>query len=101
MARQPNTNVHGQRFDQTAINAVWEKGNIVPTHDVSVYRKDACGAWIQKSSYGTTGEYGWEIDHIQPVSKDGGDALSNLQPLHWKNNRHKADNYPNWSCLVG
>lgn len=100
MARQPNTNGHGQPFDQVTINAVWEKATITQTHDASIYRKDTCGAWIQKSSYGTMGDYGWEIDHIKPVSKGGTDALSNLQPLHWQNNRHKADNYPNWSCLA-
>lgn len=100
MGRQANTNVHGQQFDQATVNAVWEKANIVSTHNASVHRKDTCGAWIQKSSYGTTGDYGWEIDHINPVSKGGPDTLVNLQPLYWKNNRHKADNYPNWSCLV-
>lgn len=28
-------------------------------------------------------KYGWEIDHIDP---NGGDNLSNLRPLQWKNN---------------
>jgi hypothetical protein len=26
--------------------------------------------------------------------------LNNLQPLQWENNRHKGDNYPNWSCKI-
>lgn len=42
-------------------------------------------------------EYGWEIDHIKPVARGGGDELSNLQPLNWKNNAAKSDTYP-WSC---
>ncbi len=56
-----------------------------------------CGAAMQYSAYGTTGEYGWEIDHIKPVSRGGADDLSNLQPLYWENNRRKGDIYP-WSC---
>ena len=26
------------------------------------------------------------------------DALANLQPLHWLNNRAKADHWPDWEC---
>jgi len=37
---------------------------------------------------------GWEVDHIRPVSHDGGDDLANLQPLQWKNNRCKGDTFP-------
>ena len=59
-------------------------------------RKDGCGAWIQWNLHGDTTENGsgWEIDHFKPVAKDGGDELSNLQPLQWQNNRKKSDDYP-------
>ena len=48
----------------------------------------------------TWGNYGeWEIDHIKPVSKFPLDtdikvvnALSNLQPLWWKDNNKKSNN---------
>lgn len=68
--------------------------------DASKKRKDSCGAWIEFDQYGKTIENGtgWEIDHINPASNGGSDSLSNLQPLQWENNRHKADNYPNWKC---
>lgn len=100
MYRNLNTNAYGQEFDQATINAVWNKGRAVPNYNISIYRKDTCAAWICKNDYGITGEYGWEIGHIAPSSKGGTDQLNNLQPLHWKNNRHKGDNYPNWNCAI-
>jgi 5-methylcytosine-specific restriction endonuclease McrA len=47
------------------------------------------------ADYGITSTYGWEIDHIKPVAKRGGDEITNLQPLQWENNRRKGDDYPN------
>lgn len=31
------------------------------------------------------------MDYINPVSKGGDDKLSNLRPLHWKNNASRQD----------
>ena len=102
MNRQPNTTKDGRGFDQATIEAVWRKGQAVAGYDPAVYRKDVCGAWMQRTSHGGTGDYGWEVDHILPVAKGGGDELSNLQLLQWQNNRRKADNAPNnWTCAVG
>lgn len=98
MARNPNTTTQGGRFDEATIEAVWRKGIFDPNYPS--YRKDACGAYMQRDKYGVTGQWGWEIDHIIPVAKGGSDSLSNLQPLMWENNRHKSDNYPNWSCKI-
>lgn len=66
----------------------------------STFRSDVCRAFLQRSKYGKTEEWGWEIDHVKPVSAGGTDDLSNLQPLQWENNRHKGDNYPRWECKV-
>jgi hypothetical protein len=91
LGRLPSSNRHGSVFDATIIEAVWNKARIIPGFS-SDFRVDACGALIYRASYGQLGDYGWEIDHILPVSKNGPDDLCNLQPLHWENNRAKGDN---------
>ena len=74
------------------IQAVWEKGAVAPGNDANVYRKDECGAWVCRNQYGDrNAKYGWEIDHIRPVSEGGSDVLSNLRPLFWRNNAERQD----------
>jgi hypothetical protein len=100
MLRLSGTTTSGRSFDALTILFVWNKAQSVPGFDASIYRKDSCGAWIQRSAYGDLGDYGWEVDHIRPVAHQGTDDLSNLQPLHWQNNRGKGDSYPHWSCSI-
>lgn len=100
MFRNWSSTREGRSFSPLQIAAVWSRGRIVPGYDPDVLRLDSCGAWIKRSEYGLTTDNGWEIDHIQPVALGGTDDLANLQPLQWKNNRHKSDNWPNWSCAV-
>ncbi len=62
---------------------VWDKAE----HFNDECKKDQCGAIMQWSKYGDReSNWGWEIDHITPVSEGGKDILSNLRALHWKNN---------------
>lgn len=98
MARNPGTRRDGGGFDDATIEAVWKKGTPEPQYPS--FRKDTCGASMQRPKYGKTEQYGWEIDHKKPVAKGGTDDLDNLQPLQWENNRHKGDDYPDWTCKV-
>ena len=61
-------------FTPEEIQKVWEKGVIVSNDYKDEWRKDQCGAWINRNQYG------------KPDSKGGSDALYNIRPLHWKNN---------------
>ncbi len=78
---------------------VWSMAATVPGYNSAKYRKDTCGAWICYESFGDrNSKYGWEIDHIFPTAKGGNHHISNVQPLHWKNNLAKADG--NQVCVV-
>lgn len=72
--------------------AVWIKGSVIPGYDPTIWRRDSMGLAIRYSDYGNTdSEYGWHIDHIIPKDKYGSDDITNLQPLHWKNNLQKSN----------
>lgn len=79
-------------FTHAEKSAVWNKAEQVPGQDKDRFRKDQCGAWIRWDAYGNRNDrYGWEIDHITPVSRGGSNALSNLRALHWENNASRGN----------
>lgn len=86
-------------FSDDTVQKVWEKGTVVPNNNPAVWRKDHCGAWINRNQYGNrNSDWGWEIDHITLESNGGSDNLSNLRPLQWENNASRQEKY--WSCKI-
>lgn len=96
------------RIDEEMKLKIWEKARKIEGYDPALYRKDACGAWIAFNDYQNRDSvYGWEVDHIFPMSrlKDIGvelkdiDDLRNLRPLNWKNNVSKGADYPSYRAV--
>ena len=54
---------------QKRVETIWDKARSIRGQNPNIYRKDDFGNIILKQSYGTKGEYGWEIDHKNPKSK--------------------------------
>jgi len=83
-------------FNDEDINKVWNKGREISGKDPDNLRQDACGTSMKKDDYGDRdSQLGWEIDHKNP---EGGDDLSNLQPLQWENNVNKSDGELKCKC---
>jgi 5-methylcytosine-specific restriction endonuclease McrA len=92
MIRRTNTDRYGRDWSEVIKIEVWEKGKTIPNYPPDTWRVDPCGNVLQFEEHGNRdSKFGWEIDHIVPVSKGGADDLSNLQPLHWANNARKGD----------
>ena len=99
--RDFNTTTKNEPFNAAIVKLLWEKAGIAMGYDPELIRKDCLGSIIKKHAYGDTSTpFGWEIDHIVPVSKGGADFIGNLQPLQWKNNRKKSDTHPEWASAV-
>lgn len=82
----------GRPWTESELDEVFAKATLFDVSNGDKLAFDKCGANIRRSAHGKTKDpYGWEVDHIKPESKGGGDELSNLQPLHWENNRSKGD----------
>ncbi len=87
-------------MDQQIIEQVWNKASTIEGLNPKMYRKDACGALIMRDKYGMQNPFGWEIDHIFPISLGGMDDFDNLRPLHYQNKMNKADDYPSYTAKI-
>jgi 5-methylcytosine-specific restriction endonuclease McrA len=98
--RKVNTDCEGKPFDRITVAQVWLRAHPVRGQDPRRIRADASGAWIAFAEFGRRSPLGWEIDHVRPVAKGGGDEVTNLQALHWANNRSKGDDWPVWDSAI-
>ena len=74
--------------------AAWNRAALIFNLDCNVWRTDRFGLSIKWSDYGNRDSlYGWELDHIVPISKGGSDEEHNLQALHWRCNTAKSDRF--------
>jgi len=80
------------KYSHAELSTIWNKATIVPGQDKNIFRKDVCGAWIAWKEHGNrNSQYGWEVDHIVPLSRNGAHHIDNVHPLHWQNNARKSD----------
>jgi hypothetical protein len=71
------------KFEQSEIESAWERGRTLPEADPSVWRQDACGAWIRRDQLGReSSEFGWKIENI---ANGGPGTPPVLRPFHCRN----------------
>jgi hypothetical protein len=70
--------------------AAWRRAVEIPGSGPR-FRMDRFGWWIAWDEYGQCTIYGWEIDHILPLSRGGLDHESNCAATHWLANRAKSN----------
>ena len=75
------------------VEDAWNRAATIRGKDPSVWRRDELGHKCRRGSYGTQGQYGWEIDHRHPVARGGTDHGRNLRILRTPSNRRKSDKY--------
>ena len=87
-------------WSESDLRKIWESARKIAGYDPTMFRKDACGAWIRWDKYGENTLYGWEVDHVFPKSMGGDDNLRNLRPMQWQNNLSKSDDYPSYVSAI-
>ena len=76
---------------KNAASKVWNLAKPIKGKNSDVYRQDPYGNQLNRQSYGSTGKYGWQIDHIIPQNRGGSNDITNLQALSSYINMQKGD----------
>lgn len=88
-------------MDANLIEQVWQKASKADGLNPDLIRKDCCGALILKTEFGNrNSNFGWEIDHVYPLSQGGDDNIDNLRPMQWENNASKGNDFPVYNSAV-
>jgi len=71
-------------YDREIVDAVWQLAEAVEGNDSALWRKDECGAWINRLEYGKRhSAFGWEICDLSLGHRPG--TLGDLRPMQWEN----------------
>lgn len=74
--------------------SIWENsfGNVQTAYDYA-------GRKVHKSAYNNRfSNYGWNIDHIRPISLGGTSKQCNLIVTHIATNDEKKNRFPHWKA---
>jgi hypothetical protein len=71
------------KWNEEQIEHAWQHARVASDADPSIWRQDACGAWIRRDQLGRAeAEFGWKIEN---VSGGGPHTAQNLRPFHVHN----------------
>lgn len=71
-------------YDREIVDTVWLLAEAVDGNDSALWRKDECGAWINRLEYGKRhSSFGWEICDLSLGHRPG--TLGDLRPMQWEN----------------
>lgn len=67
--------------------SIWRKAYAPVEAEAHLWRIDVRGSWMYYPHYGDRDSpFGWEYGHIVDDALGGSEDISNLRPLHWRNN---------------
>jgi hypothetical protein len=55
-------------WSEEQVESAWRRGRVLAQADASVWRQDACGAWMRRGHFGREdSEFGSKIENIDPT----------------------------------